>query len=160
MAQSFPNVQVFHLVDLDCLNWQWAWFWSRPLQKFEFYGRSQYLNIHKVIIYLITNKKNSHIVNCNVKFLKSHLLFAKLSADVIHFDVYSFYNKRRMGHILVNLPARNARIQSRRSFSLATVKYNVYCGIDRPGNWSSTSQYPIWKENPCSHEKKRLKYHH
>lgn len=33
-----------------------------------------------------------------------------------------------------NLPARNARIQSSRSFSLATVKYNVYCGSDRPGS--------------------------
>lgn len=42
--------------------------------------------------------------------------------------------------VFQHLPARSARTQSERSFSLATVKYNVYCGIDRPGNWSSTSQ--------------------
>lgn len=53
-----------------------------------------------------------------------------MCANVLKLEIQT----KKKKHFLKHSPARRARIQSIRSFSLATVKYNVYCGIDRPGS--------------------------
>lgn len=90
---------------------------------------------------LLLKKKN---VNKNGRLPKWKRLlncWPEVSADVIFFcKTIEITREKNKNMNSIHLPALNARIQSRRSFSLATVKYRVYCGIDRPGNWSSTSQ--------------------
>lgn len=82
-------------------------------------------------------------------FLSDVIIFdhesqCRRTSECIISSIWSVLVPRRssIGHdaFYCDLPARIARIQSTRSFSFATTKYNVYCGNDRPGNWSSVSQ--------------------
>lgn len=107
--------------------------WQEPSFAYA-WGDNSFVNGNNTIARLL----KCHFTN------NRHLLLAKVFADVSFLSMALWCSQKpNLPHNYnrsIDSPARNARIQSRRSFSLATVKYNVYCGIDRPGNWSSTSQ--------------------
>lgn len=94
--------------------------------------------MHEVMIYFFFNNNNEYWTFAKVEKFPTN--WPEVSADVIFFKVKQLKEQNQKKKLPIHLPALNARIQSIRSFSFATVKYRVYCGIDRPGNWSSTSQ--------------------